>query len=67
MTGRIDGRRVVGIQLPQSIDQGNGFRRAGHASLAHRMVPHQSRDVCIEEKRSDCGSAGIERELRSPS
>jgi hypothetical protein len=64
---RIDDRRMVGIQLLQSIDQGKGFRGAGHASLTHRMVPYQSCDVCIEEKRSDRRSAGIERELRSPS
>lgn len=63
--GRIDDRRTVGIQLPQSIDQRKGFGRAGHAGLAHRMVPHQSRDVGIEEKRSHRGSAGVEREFRT--
>ena len=66
VTGRIDDCRMVGIQFPQSIDQGKGFRCGGHASLAHWMVPHQGCNVCIEEKRSDRSSAGIERELRSP-
>lgn len=67
MSGRIDDRRTVGIQLSQSIDQGKGFGRAGHASFTHRMVPHKRGDVCLEEKRSDRRSAGIERELRSSS
>lgn len=67
MTGRIDDHRTVGIQSPQSIDQRKGFRCALHTSFTDRMVPHESGDVCLEEKRSDRGSAGIERELRSPS
>ncbi len=67
MTRRIDDRRSVGIQLSQPIDQRKSFRCAGQARLTHRMIPHQSCDVCIEEKRSDRGRAGIECELRSPS
>ena len=67
MTRRIDDRRMVGIQLPQSIDQRSGFRCAGHASLAHRMVPHQGRNVCLVEEGSDRGSTGVEREFRSSS
>lgn len=67
MSRRIDDRRMVGIQLPQSIDQRSGFRCAGHASLAHRMVPHQGRNVCLVEEGSDRGSTGVEREFRSSS
>jgi len=67
MTRRIDDRRMVGIQLSQSIDQWSGFRCAGHASLAHRMVPHQSWNVGIEEKRSDRRSTGVERKFCSSS
>jgi hypothetical protein len=67
MTRRIDDCRMVGIQLPQSIDQGNGFGRAGHASLAHRMVPHQGRNICLVEERSDRRSAGVERKFCSSS
>ncbi len=63
----IDDRRMVRIQLPQSIDQGKGFRGAGHASLTHRVVPHKGGNVCIEEERSDRRNTGIERKLRSPS
>jgi len=67
MTRRIDDRRTVRIQLSQSIDQGNGFGRAGHASLAHRMVPHQGRNICLVEERSDRRSAGVERKFCSSS
>ena len=67
MTRRIDDCRMVGIQLPQSIDQGNGFGRAGHASLAHRMVPHQGRNICFVEEGSDRRSAGVERKFCSSS
>jgi len=64
---RIDVRRMVGIQLSQSIDQWSGFRCAGHASLAHRMVPHQSRNICLVEEGSDRRSTGVEREFCSSS
>jgi hypothetical protein len=67
MTRRIDDRRMVGIQLLQSVDQGKSFGCAVHASLTHRMVPHQGCNVCIEEKRSDRRGAGIKGELRSSS
>ena len=53
--------------MPQSIDQGNGFGRAGHASLAHRMVPHQGRNICLVEEGSDRRSTSVEREFRSSS
>ena len=67
MTGRIDDGRTIGIQFPQSIDQGKGFRCTVHAGFTHRMVPHQSWNVGIQEKRSDRSRTGIERELGSSS
>ncbi len=66
ITGRIDDRRMVGIQSPQSIDQGKGFGRAVHTGLTDGMVPCQRGDVCIEEKRSNGRSAGIQCKLCSP-
>lgn len=67
MTRRIDDGRMVGIQLSQSIDQWTGFRCAGHASLAYRMVPHQGRNICLVEEGSDRRSTSVEREFRSSS
>ncbi len=64
MIRRINDRRMVWIQLSQSIDQRKGFRCAAQAGVTDRMIPHQSGDVGVKEKRSNRGHTGIQREFR---
>lgn len=61
----IDASRIVGVQLPQSIDQGFGSGRALPRGIADRMVPNKCRDAGLEEERAYRGDTGFQREFRS--
>lgn len=61
----VDAIRIVGVQLPQSIDQRLGSRRALPRGIADRMVPNKCRYAGLEEERTDRGDTGFQREFRS--
>lgn len=61
----VDDIRIVGVQLPQSIDQWFGSRRTVPGRFTHRMVPDKRCNAGLQEKGADDGDAGLQREFRS--
>ena len=61
----IDAFGIVGVQLCETIDQGDGSRRAPPGRLTDRMVPNQGRDAGLEEESTDGGNTGFQCEIRS--
>jgi hypothetical protein len=61
---RIDAFRIIGVQLPESLDQGDGSRRTLPGGFTNRMVPDHRRDAGLAEESADGRYTGFQREFR---
>ena len=56
---------IVGVQSPESVDEGQGCRRTFSGRIADRMVPENGRDTSLAQQSADGRGACLHREIRS--
>ena len=56
---------IVGVQSPESVDEGQSCRRTFSGGIADRMVPANSRDTSLAQQSADGRGASLHCEIRS--